>query len=122
LKGGVAARLLTMLVFGSVAGLLIYFSPRLFFGSSRPVLERPQLKTGGTSSIFVVAENLWKRKYAEEKKVDIVCDSAGTTVGVTWVGERNYVSPRDSVFCFCSAARARAIRRRRLCSVVPRCA
>ena len=71
-----------MLVIGAAIGLLIYFSPQLFFTTTRPI-ELPQLKTGGTSAIFVVAENLWKKKYAEDKGVDIVCESAGTTVGVT---------------------------------------
>ena len=56
-------------------GLLIYFSPRLFFGTIRPQSERPQLKTGGTSAIFVVAENLLEGKYAKDKGVDIVCES-----------------------------------------------
>ena len=32
-NSGVATRILAMLVVGAVVGLLIYFSPRLFFGA-----------------------------------------------------------------------------------------
>src|SRR5208282_299292 len=89
-RGGVATRVVVMLVVGAAIGLLIYFSPRLFFGAIRPVAARPQLKTGGTSVIFVVTENVWKGKYAKEKGVDVTCDSAGTTAGVTRMLEKKY--------------------------------
>ena len=83
-------RILAMLAIGAAIGLLIYFSLPLVFGTSKPVAERPQLKTGGTSAIFVVAENLWERQYAEAKGVDIVCRSAGTTAGVTGMLDKTY--------------------------------
>jgi len=85
-----ATRILVMLVVGVAIGLMIYFSPELFFSPNRYTPERPQLKTGGTSAVFVVAENLWKTKYAKDKGVDIVCESAGTTVGVTRMLDKTY--------------------------------
>lgn len=88
--GSVAKRVLAMLVMGAAVGLFIHFSPRLFFGSIKPLSGHPQLKTGGTSVIFVVTENVWKGKYLKEKGVDLVCDSAGTTLGVTRMLDKTY--------------------------------
>ena len=48
------------------------------------------MKTGGTSAIFVVAENFWRSKYSKEKGVEIVCDSAGTTIGVERMLDKTY--------------------------------
>ncbi len=79
-----------MLVVGAALGVLIAFSPRWFFGTSRTAAERPHLKTGGTSAIFVVAENYWLGKYSKAKGVDIVCESEGTTLGVTHMLEKRY--------------------------------
>ncbi|MGO9109960.1 MAG: phosphate ABC transporter substrate-binding protein PstS [Thermoguttaceae bacterium] len=79
-----------MLVVGTAVGMLIYFSPRLFFGTNSPISKGPQLRTGGTSAIFVVAENLWKGKYSKDKGVEIVCESAGTTAGVERMLDRTY--------------------------------
>ncbi len=87
---GVATRICAMLAVGAVAGLLIYFSPRLFFGGYSPLPGRPQLQTGGTSAIVVVAENFWRSKYSKEKGVEIVCDSAGTTLGVERMLNKKY--------------------------------
>ncbi len=88
--GGAAARVLAMLVVGTAVGALIYFSPRLFFGSSSPLPGRPQLKTGGTSAIVVVAENFWDRAYSKENGVDIACASVGTTAGVEGLLNKKY--------------------------------
>ena len=79
-----------MLVAGAAIGTILYFAPRLFFSTYKSTPERPQMKMGGTSAIFVVAENLWKARYAKEKGVDIVCESAGTTVGVTRMLDKTY--------------------------------
>ncbi len=87
---GVAARILVMLVIGAALGLLIYFSPQLFYGATKPVSEHPRLITGGTSAIFVVTENLWKGKYSKEHGVDLVCESAGTTAGVAHMLDKTY--------------------------------
>ena len=87
---GAGPRVLAMLVIGAVAGLLIYFSPGLFFGTTRPADEHPRLVTGGTSAIFVVTENLWKKRYAQDKQVEIACESAGTTEGVKRMLEKTY--------------------------------
>ncbi len=88
---GATTRILLMLVLGTVAGLLIYFSPRLFFSTyNNPVSQHRQLKTGGTSAIVVVAENYWKSRYLHDKDVEIVCDSAGTTLGVERMLDKAY--------------------------------
>ncbi len=87
---GVVARILVMLVIATVIGLLIYFSLPLYFGTNKPKSVRPQLMTGGTSAIFVVTENLWKRKYSKDQGVDLVCESAGTTIGVTRMLDKTY--------------------------------
>ena len=87
---GVGTRVLAMLVIGAAIGLIIYFSLRLFVDANKRVSERPQLVMGGTSAIFVVTENLWKGKYFKESGVDIVCESAGTTVGVTRMLDKTY--------------------------------
>ena len=89
-NGGVATRIFAMLVVGAAVGLLIYFSPRLFFGGYSPLPGRPNLKTGGTSAIVVVAENFWRSKYSKEKGVDLVCVSTGTPVGVERMLAKTY--------------------------------
>jgi phosphate transport system substrate-binding protein len=89
-RGGVTTRILVMLFFGAAVGLAIFFAPRLFSGPNRPASERPQLKTGGTEAIVVVAENFWKGKYAKDRGVDLVCDSVGTTHGVNGMLDKTY--------------------------------
>ena len=88
--GGVATRIVVMLVVGAAIASLIYFSPRLFSRPAQLVSDRPKLKTGGTSVIFVVTENRWKAKYAKEKNVDLICESAGTTAGVKGMLDKTY--------------------------------
>jgi phosphate ABC transporter phosphate-binding protein len=91
-RGGVAVRVVVMLVVGAAIGSLIYFyTPKLFSRPSVAVSNHPQLKTGGTSAIFVVTENRWKARYAKEKGVDISCQSAGTTGGVTGMLDKTYM-------------------------------
>jgi phosphate ABC transporter phosphate-binding protein len=91
-RGGVGTRVVILIVFGAVVGSLAYFfAPRLF-SSPAPQLapNYPQLKTGGTSVIFVVTENRWKAKYAKDKNIDIICESAGTTAGVEGMLSKKY--------------------------------
>ena len=87
---GAGTRILAILVSGAAIGLILYASLPLVFGTTKRQTACPQLVTGGTSAIFVVTENLWKGKYSKEKGVDLVCESAGTTVGVTRMLEKTY--------------------------------
>ena len=88
--GGIVLRVLAILGIGVVLGLVIYFSPRLFSAPDKLAANYPRLRTGGTSVIFVVTENVWKGKYFKDKGVHLVCDSAGTTAGVTRMLEKTY--------------------------------
>jgi phosphate transport system substrate-binding protein len=69
------------LVVGVIAGVLIYFSPR-FFSQKETVAAHSQLKMGGTNTLFVVVENQWKKKYRDEKGVELDYVSTGSTAGV----------------------------------------
>jgi phosphate transport system substrate-binding protein len=74
-------RLLLILVLGAAAAAVIYFAPR-FFSNEAPAPTNPKLEIGGTSTMLVVADSMWKRKYREDKGVDLMYDSTGTTGGI----------------------------------------
>gem|GEM_PF-729165 len=74
-------RLLIIGVLGAIAAVLIYISPR-FFNHEEPAPVHPRLEMGGTSIMYVIVENKWKKPYLTDKHVQLVYDSTGTTAGV----------------------------------------
>lgn len=82
-QGGTASRITAMLAVAICLGLMIYFWPRIVSSFYEPRSATPQLRTGGTAAVLVVAENFWKGKYLKEQGVDLVCESVGTTQGTT---------------------------------------
>jgi phosphate transport system substrate-binding protein len=82
-------RLLVIALVGTVLGLLIYFSPN-FLIKEEPRPAHPRLVVGGTSAVFVIVENRWKAKYREEKGVQVVYESTGSSPGVKGVVDGTY--------------------------------
>ncbi len=74
---------------GAIVGGLIYYMPN-WYG---PVIARPTgpvLKTGGTSAVVVILQNLWRSKYRAETGVVVDCDSAGSSKGVEGMTDKTY--------------------------------
>jgi phosphate transport system substrate-binding protein len=70
-----------MVAVGAALALLIYSSPAFFNTEDRsPPL--PRLKTGGTSSVFLLMDNGWRTAYGREKGVEVDYHSTGSTKGV----------------------------------------
>jgi phosphate transport system substrate-binding protein len=74
-------RIAGLLVIGAVVGVLIYYSPS-FFAREQVEQAPPRLDMGGTSTGFVVVDGQWKRKYRDEKGVQLGYESTGSTAGV----------------------------------------
>jgi phosphate transport system substrate-binding protein len=82
-------RVLVIAVIGVALAVLVYFSPRFFIKEEQPPTY-PELKVGGTNSVFVIVENRWKGKYRDEKKVQLAYESTGSTKGVTGLLDGTY--------------------------------
>jgi phosphate transport system substrate-binding protein len=82
-------RLLVILLVGAGLGVLVYYSPA-FLIKNDPPAGPPQLKTGGTSVAYIIMENRWRTKYRDEKQVEVVYDSSGSTKGITGMIEKKY--------------------------------
>jgi phosphate transport system substrate-binding protein len=82
-------RVAVIAVIGLVAGVLIYLSPQ-FFNRQEAGPEYPHLKIGGTSTVYVVVENRWRRQYRDAKGVELDYDSTGTTAGVNRLLDGSY--------------------------------
>jgi phosphate ABC transporter phosphate-binding protein len=82
-------RILVIVVIGVALGLLIYFSPHFLIQKEQPPAS-PQLQLGGTSTIFVIVDNIWRGKYRDEKEVRISYESTGSTTGATRLLDGTY--------------------------------
>ncbi|HTU22156.1 MAG TPA: phosphate ABC transporter substrate-binding protein PstS [Gemmataceae bacterium] len=82
-------RILVLTVIGVVLGLLVYFSPQLFTKQEKPPAY-PQLKMGGTSTVFYIVDYRWRGNYRDAKGVQISYESAGSTVGANRLLDGTY--------------------------------
>jgi phosphate transport system substrate-binding protein len=82
-------RLLIYAVLGLVLGLLIYHAPSYLI-KEEPQQTYPRLRLGGTSTAFVVVENLWKVPYRDKKGVELSYESTGSTTGTTRLLDGTY--------------------------------
>jgi phosphate transport system substrate-binding protein len=82
-------RITVMVAIGLVTAVLIYLSPNLLIHEDKKP-EHPRLRTGGTSTVYVVVENRWKKQYLDAKGVDVDYESAGTTAGVNHLLDGTY--------------------------------
>jgi phosphate transport system substrate-binding protein len=90
-KGRVSvARILIVLVIGVALGLFIYFGLPYFLIQPEQKPSYPRLQMGGTSTVFVIAENRWKGDYRKAKQVDISYDSTGSTTGASHLIDGTY--------------------------------
>jgi phosphate transport system substrate-binding protein len=89
-KGRVSmVRIGIMVAIGVALAVLIYFSPHFFNREEKPP-PYPELKVGGTNTVFVIAENRWKGEYRKAKGVQISYESTGTTSGVNRLLDGTY--------------------------------
>jgi phosphate transport system substrate-binding protein len=65
---------------GIAVGVIIYVSPSLFFAREKTP-PRP-LKTGGTSSVFIMLSNSWRTAYRHEKGIEVDFESSGSTEAI----------------------------------------
>jgi phosphate ABC transporter phosphate-binding protein len=80
-------RIVLFLVVGAGLGCLIYFSPLFFAKNDKDTT--PQLKTGGTSSVFNMVD-AWKAPYRKDKGVELEYDNTGSTAGVNNMIDHTY--------------------------------
>jgi phosphate transport system substrate-binding protein len=86
-------RIAAFIVVGGALGVLIYFAPG-YFSEKNESSQKVKLHTGGTSVVHFILENRWKTAYGkhteakQHKKVDVVYESTGSTVGVKDVIEK----------------------------------
>jgi phosphate transport system substrate-binding protein len=89
-KGSLAHwRIPLILLIGAVLALVIYLSPWFFIQEEkRP--SYPTLKVGGTSVVSIIVENRWRKAYREEKEIDLVYTSTGSTKGVKQMADAEF--------------------------------
>jgi phosphate transport system substrate-binding protein len=72
-------RIAAVVLVGIGLAVLIYYSPAFFNKDANATV--PQLKTGGTASVFFMLDG-WKAPYRKEKGVNVDYDSNGSTQGI----------------------------------------
>ena len=82
-------RLLVLAVIGVALGFLVYFSPHFFVKQEQPP-SYPQLKMGGTSTVFYIVDYRWRGNYRDAKGVLISYESSGSTLGATRLIDGTY--------------------------------
>ncbi len=82
-------RIAIMLAVGTSLGFLVYYSPAFFIEKDQPSTA-VHIKTGGTSSVFVIMDNRWRGQYQKDKNIVLDYESIGSTAGVARMIDGNY--------------------------------
>ncbi len=78
-----------VVLLGAVLAVAIFYAPQFLAREETPPAY-PRLHIGGTSTVFVIAENGWKTSYRDAKGVQLAYESTGTTAGVKRLVDRTY--------------------------------
>jgi phosphate transport system substrate-binding protein len=74
---------------GVVLCLLVYYAPHFLLKEETPP-RHVTLKTGGTSVVAVMVQNRWKTAFRQERGIDVVYESSGSSGGVGHLIDNDY--------------------------------